>query len=99
MVITLAVLAIAGTGYADRLLPVERQSNAASHHLAAPPAPEPDVPVIMTSEVNTSVRVQTAVDVESGRQLGPALGVSTVSRHSSVVARGTGKPRFFPLLI
>ncbi len=98
IVITLAVLAIAGTRYADYDQSTDLQSTAGASPFAEPPAPESDVPAIMTSEVRTSVRV-TVLGVDSGRQLGPAFSVVTISRHSPVVAHSTGKPRFFPLLI
>jgi len=99
IVITLAVLAFAEIRYDAQAPTPQRQSNAASGQLADPPAPEPDVPAIITAAVSTSATVQTVLVVGSRRQLSPTLSVFTVSRHLPVVAHSTGKPRFFPLLI
>ena len=98
IVIALAVLAFAEIRY-DAQAPTQRQSNHASGQLAGPPAPEPDLPAIVTAAVSTSATVQTVLVIESRRQLSPALSVFTVSPHLPVVAHSTGKPRFFPLLI
>jgi hypothetical protein len=99
IVIALSVLAFAEIRYDDQALTVQRQSNAASGQHADPPAPEADVPAIVTAAVSTSATVQTVLVIESRRQLSPALSVSTVGPHLPVVARSAGKPRFFPLLI
>ncbi len=98
IVIALAVLAFAEIRYDDQAPTAQRQSTAASG-LADPPAPEPDLPAIITAAVSTSATFQTVLVVESRRQLSPALSVFTVSPHLPVVAHSTGKPRFFPLLI
>ena len=97
--IALVVLACAEIRYDDRAPTAQRQSTAASGQLADRPAPEPEVPAIITAAVSTSATVPTVLVVESRCQPGPALSVFTVSRHLPVVAHGTGKPRFFPLLI
>jgi hypothetical protein len=99
IVIALAVLAVAEIRYDDQAPTAQRQSNAASGQLADPPAPEPDVPAIITAAVSTSATVQTVLVAASRRQLSPALGVFTLSRHLPVVAHNTRKPRLFPLLI
>jgi hypothetical protein len=99
IVIALAVLAFAEIRYDDQAPTAQRQSNAASGQLADTPAPDPDLPAIITAAVSTSATVQTVLVIESRRQLSPALSVFTVSRHLQVVAHSTGKPRFFPLLI
>lgn len=97
--IALSVLAFAEIRYDDQAPTAQRQSNAASGQLADPPAPEPDVPAIITAGVSTSATVQTVLVFESRRQLSPALSIFTVSPHLPVVPHSTGKPRFFPLLI
>ena len=97
--IALAVLAFAEIRYDDRAPTAQRQSNTGSGQLADQPAPEPDVPAILTAAVSASATVQTVLLAESRRQLSPALSVCTVSPHLPVVAHSTGKPRFFPLLI
>ena len=99
IVIALAVLAFAEIRYDDQASTAQRQSNAASGQLADPPAPEPDLPAIITAAVSTSATVRMVLVVESRHQLSPALSVFTVSRHLPVVAHSTGQPRFFPLLI
>ena len=99
IVIALAVLAFAEIRYVDQAPTAQRQSNAASGQLADPPAPEPDLPTIVTAAVSTSATFQTVLVIESRRQLRPALSVFTVSPHPPVVAHSAGKPRFFPLLI
>jgi hypothetical protein len=99
IVIALAVLACAQVRYDDRAPTAHRQSAAVSGQLADRPAPQPDVPAIITAAVSTSATVQTVLVVESMGQLRPALSVFTVSRHLPVLAHGTGRPRSFPLLI
>ena len=99
IVIALSVLAFAEIRYDDRAPTAQRKSNVASGQLAGPPAPEHDVPAIISAAASTSATVQTVLVVESRRQLSPALSVFTVSRHLPVVAHSTGKPRFVPLLI
>lgn len=96
--IALAVLAFAEIRHDDPARTAERQSNAAFGQLAGPPAPEPDVPAIITAAVGTSATVQTVLVVESRRHLRPALSVFTLSPRLPV-AHSTDKPRFFPLLI
>jgi hypothetical protein len=97
--IALAVLAFAEIRYDGQASTAQGQNNAASGQLADPPTPEPEVPAIITAAVSTSATVQTLLLVESRRELSPAFSVVTVSPHLPVVARSTGKPRFFPLLI
>jgi hypothetical protein len=99
IVIALAVLAFAESRYDDQASTAQRQSNAASGQLADPPAPEPDVPAIITAAVSTSATVRTVFVVESRHQLSPALSACTASRPLPVVAHSTGQPRSFPLLI
>ena len=99
IVIVLAVLAFAEIRSDDQAPTAQRQSNAASGQLADPPAPEPDLPAIITAAVSTSATFQTVLVVESRRQLSPALSVFTLSPHLPVIAHSAGKPRFFPLLI
>lgn len=99
IVLALVVLAFAETRHDDRASEARHQGNATSGQLAAPPAPQPDLPAIITAAVKTSTTVRTALVVESRHQLNPALSVSSVSRHLPVVAYSTGKPRAFPLLI
>jgi hypothetical protein len=99
IVIALAILAFAEIRYDAQAPTAQRQRDAVSGQLADPPAPEPDVPAIITASVSTSATVQTVLLVESRRQLSPAVSVFIVSRHLPVVAHSTGKPRFFPLLI
>jgi hypothetical protein len=96
--ISLVVLAFAEIRYDAQAL-TQHQSNAASGQLADPPAPEPDVPAIITAAVSTSATVQTLLVVESRRQVRPALSISTVSLRLPVVVHITDKPRFIPLLI
>ena len=98
LVIALAVLAFAEIRYDDQAPTTQRQSNA-SGQLASPPAPEPDVPAIVTAAVSTSATVQTVLVIESRCPLSPALSVFTVSPHLPFVAHSSDKPRFFPLLI
>ncbi len=92
-----AILAFAEIRHDDPARTAESQSNAAFGQLAGPPAPEPDVPAIITAAVGTSATVQTVLVVES-RHLRPALSVFTLSPRLPV-AHSTDKPRFFPLLI
>jgi hypothetical protein len=99
IMIALAVLAFAEIRNDDQAPTAQRHSDAASGQVGDQPAPEPDVPAIITTAVNTSATVQTVLVVESTRQLRPALSVFTVGPHLPVGARSTGKPRFFPLLI
>lgn len=99
IMIALAILAFAKIGNDDQTPTAQRHSNAASVQVGDQPAPEPDVPAIITAAVNTSATVQTVLVVESSRQLRPALSVFTVSPRLPVIAQSTDKPRFFPLLI
>ena len=99
IMIALAVLAFAEIRHDDPARMAERQSDAAFGQLADPPAPERDVPAIITAAVGTSATVQTVLVVESRRHLRPALSVFTLSPRLPVVAHSTDKPRFFPLLI
>lgn len=97
--IALAVLAFAEFRDDNQAATAQRQSIAASGQLADPPAPEPDLPAIISAAVSTSATVQTVPLVESRRQLGLPLGVFAVSHPPPVVASRTAKPRSFPLLI
>lgn len=99
IVIALAVLGFAEIRFDDQAPTTQGQTNAATGQLADTPAPESDVPAIMTAAVSTSATVQTLLIVESSRQLNSALSVFTVSPRLPIVAHSTGKPRFFPLLI
>ena len=99
IVIVFAVFAVAEIRHDDQAPTLQRQRNAAPGQLADPPAPEPDVPPIITAAVSTSATVQTVLVVESRRQLSPAYSVFTATRHLPVVTHSTGKPRFLPLLI
>jgi hypothetical protein len=99
IVFLLAVLAFAETRSDDQVPMAQPQSNPASGQLADPPAPEPDVPPIITAAVSTSATVQTVLVVESRCQVRPALSISTVNLRLLVVVSSTDKPRFIPLLI
>lgn len=99
IVIALAVLAFVASRHDGQAPAAQGRSNPAAGQLADPPAPEPDLPAIITAAASISVTVQTVLVIESRRQLSPALSVFRVSPHLSVVAHSTGKPRFFPLLI
>lgn len=68
-------------------------------HLAAPPAPEPDVPALGSGAVNPTVTVQTAFVVETTRQSDPPFHVVAVSPSAPLRAPRSSKPRSFPLLI
>ena len=97
IMIALAILAFAEIGNDDQAPTTQRHSAAASGQFGDQPAPEPDVPAILTAAVNTSATIQTVLVVESSRQLRAALGVFTVRPRPPVVAHSTDKPRFFPL--
>lgn len=99
IVIALAVLAFAEIRYDHLASTAQRQNNTASCQLADPPAPEPDLPAIITAAVGPSATVRTVFVVESRHQLAPALGAFTVSRPLPVVAHRTLQRRSFPLLI
>jgi hypothetical protein len=99
IMIALAVLAFAEIRNDDQAPTAQRHSDAASGQVGDQPAPEPDLPAIITAAVNTSATVQTVLVVESSRQLRPALSVFTVSPRLPVIAHSTDKPHSFPLLI
>ena len=99
LVLALAVLAFAEFRNDNQAPTAQRQSIAASGQLADPPAPEPELPAIVSAAVSTSATVQSVPLVESKRQLGLPFSVFAVSHPSPVVACRTAKPRFFPLLI
>ena len=99
IVLALAALAFAEIRYDDGAPTALGPSNASSGQLSAPPAPEPEVPAILTAAPSTSATVQTVLVIESRRQLSPAFSVFKVSPHLQVVTHSTGKPRVIPLLI
>lgn len=70
-----------------------------SGQLAAPPAPEPDVPALTSAAANPSATLHAGCVVEAARQSGPPFRVVAVRPFTPVRAVHSSKPRSFPLLI
>jgi hypothetical protein len=71
----------------------------AAGRMATQPAPESDVPAIVSVAVTTSVTVRAPLVRDSRSHLPHAPGRFTLAPHLPPAPPGTDRPRSFPLLI